>query len=104
MKTLITAIFTLFVITTQAQTNNSQTKQSSPNNEITAISDVLLSVPMIGNIELKNCSVELQKALIPLTVLKAIKTTKIYEEQSVKTEEMLADRFDELDEIEMPLQ
>ena len=104
MKTLITAIFTLFVITTQAQMNNSQTKQSSPNNEITAISDVLLSVPMIGNIELKNCSVELQKALIPLTVLKAIKTTKIYEEQSVKTEEMLADRFDELDEIEMPLQ
>jgi hypothetical protein len=59
---------------------------------------------MIGNIELKNCSVELQKALIPLTVLKSIKTTKIYEEQSVKTEEMLADRFDELDEIEMPLQ
>lgn len=104
MKTLITAIFTLLVITVQAQTSIQENTQPKAEQETTVMADVMIAVPMIGNINIKNCDVALQEELKPLTMIKFIRTSESFDQLSEEMEQMMAVSYEGLKEVKMPLQ
>ena len=105
MKTIITTIFTMFVIAVNAQTNDVSTQQQpETTTQAHEVADLMVSIPMIGNISLKNCNAKMQEELKPLTMIKVIKTSETSLPVYSNSEETMAVAYDALKEVTMPLQ
>ncbi len=90
MKSLIFTILTFLAITTNAQTIASNTE-----------TDLLLDIPMIGNIKVNNCDEKLVKALKMVTIMKVInKSEEIQFIINETQEEIFAVSFDKPNEEE----
>ena len=101
MKTLIFIILTFFAFTANAQTADVNKK----NNKTEAITaDLMISIPMIGNIKIKDCDEKLQKDLKPVTIKKVIKIDDTIYYYTDEDQTILAASFQEEIEIELPLQ
>ncbi len=101
MKTLIFIFLTFFAFTANAQTAeviNTIEKTEA----ITA--DMMISIPMIGNINIKDCDEKMQEDLKPLTIMKVIKIDEAIYFYINEEETILAASFEEIKEIELPLQ
>ena len=81
MKTLIFIILSFFALGIQAQTAD---VQKTDNNSEILTADLLINVPLLGNINIKKCNEKLQEDLKPLTIMKVVNGTDeiyfIYEE------------------------
>lgn len=79
MKTLALIIFSTLSFFVNAQTaNTNPVKEAKTTTVATAEkAELLVSIPMIGNITLKNCDTKMQEALEPFTLIKVIKIDEI---------------------------
>ena len=100
MKTLILALLTFFALNANAQTADVNTN----NNTEATTTDMMITVPMIGNINLKNCDEKLKEDLKPLSDMKIIKIDDDIYYYIDEEETILALYIEEEKEIEMPLQ
>ena len=73
MKTLIFIFLTFFALTANAQTADVNT--TTTNNREATTADLMISIPMIGNINIKDCDEKLQEELKPVTIMKVIKVS-----------------------------
>jgi hypothetical protein len=90
MKSLIFTILSFLAITANAQTIASNT-------EI----DLIVDIPMMGNIKVDNCDEKLLKALKMITIMKVInKSEKIQFIINETQEEIFAVSFDKLNDEE----
>ena len=86
MKTFILVLLTLFTLSAQAQTAD---VQKSDNNSEIITADLLISVPMLGNINIKKSDEKLQEDLKPLTIMKVVNDSdeiNFYYEESIIAE------------------
>jgi hypothetical protein len=86
MKTFILVLLTLFSLSAQAQTAD---VQKSDNNSEIITADLLISVPMLGNIYIKKSDEKLQEDLKPLTIMKVVNDSdeiNFYYEESIIAE------------------
>jgi hypothetical protein len=72
MKTLAFLIFFTFSLVINAQTTNNTSNSQAIELEKIEQADLTISIPMIGQVTLKNCDQQLQKDLKPLTILKVV--------------------------------
>ena len=77
MKTLALIIFTTLSFLANAQTASVDSVKKQNKLEKTEQADLLVSIPMIGNITLKNCDEQLQEDLQPITLLKVVEIDSI---------------------------
>ena len=103
MKTLIFIFLTFFALTANAQTAEVTTTTTTINTEATT-ADLMISIPMIGNIKIKDCDEKLQEDLKPVTIKKVIKIDDTIYFYTDESETILAASFQEEIEIELPLQ
>ena len=101
MKTLIFIFLTFFALTANAQTADVTT---TTNNTEATTADLMISIPMIGNIKIKDCDEKLQEDLKPVTIKKVIKIDDTIYFYTDESETILAASFQEEIEIELPLQ
>jgi hypothetical protein len=102
MKTLILTLLTFFAITANAQTADVTT--TTTNNTEATTTDMTIFVPMMGNINLKNCDEKMQEDLKPLSEMNVIKIDDAIYYYIDEEETILALYIQEEKEIEMPLQ
>ena len=102
MKTLILTLLTFFALTANAQTADVTTTNN--NNTEATTADMTIFVPMIGNINLKNCDEKMQEDLKPLSDMKVVKIDDDIYYYIDAEETILALYIQEEKEIEMPLQ
>ena len=102
MKTLIFIFLTFFALTANAQTAE-VTTTTTINTEATT-ADLMISIPMIGNIKIKDCDEKLQEDLKPVTIKKVIKIDDTIYFYTDESQTILAASFQEEIEIELPLQ
>ncbi len=95
MKTLIFALLTFFALTSKAQTADINT-----NNTEAISADLMISIPMIGNINIKDCDEKLQEDLKPVTIMKVIKVEDAIFFYTEEQESIIAASFQEEKEIE----
>ena len=77
MKTLALIIFTTLSFLANAQTASNDSAKKQIKLEKTEQADLLVSIPMIGNITLKTCDKQLQEDLQPITLLKVVEIDSI---------------------------
>ncbi len=102
MKTLILICLTFFALTANAQTADVNTTTTTYTEATTA--DMMISIPMMGNVTLKNCDKKLQDKLEPITIMKVIKIDEAIHFYQEGQESVLAASFQEEKEIALPLQ
>ena len=103
MKTLIFIFLTFFALTANAQTAEVTTTTTTINTEATT-ADLMISIPMIGNIKIKDCDEKLQEDLKPVTIMKVIKVDEAIFFYTDEQESIIAASFQEEKEIALPLQ
>ena len=101
MKTLIFIFLTFFALTANAQTAE-VTTTTTINTEATT-ADLMISIPMIGNIKIKDCDEKLQEDLKPVTIMKVIKVEEAIFFSTEEQESIIAASFQEEKEIALPL-
>jgi hypothetical protein len=101
MKNLIFIFLTLCTLTAKAQTADVNTTE---NNNETRTTDLMISIPMIGNINIKNCDEKMQEELKFITDIKVIKIDDAIYFYMDKEERILAAHIQEEKEIDLPLQ
>jgi hypothetical protein len=101
MKTLIFTLLTFFALTANAQTADVNTTN---NNTEAITADLMISIPMIGNINIKDCDEKLQEDLKPVTIMKVIKIDEAIFFYTEEQESIIAASFQEEKEIALPLQ
>lgn len=99
MKTLIFIFFTFIALTSNAQTADVNTNTSTD-----ATTDLIVSIPMIGNITFKNCDKKMQEAFEPITVMKIIKIDEAINFYTEKQESMIAASFQGAKKVALPQQ
>ena len=100
MKTLIFTLLTFFALTANAQTADVTTTNSTQ----TTTADLMVLIPMMGNINIKNCDEKLQEDLKPVTIMKVIKVEDAIFFYTEEQESIIAASFQEKNEITLPLQ
>jgi hypothetical protein len=103
MKTLIFTLLTFFALTANAQTADVTTTTTTNNREATT-ADLMISIPMMGNINIKDCDEKLQEDLKPVTIMKVIKVEEAIFFYTDEQESIIAASFQEEKEIALPLQ
>jgi hypothetical protein len=101
MKTLIFIFLTFFALTANAQTADVNTTN---NNTQATTADLMISIPMMGNINIKDCDEKLQEDLKPVTIMKVIKVEEAIFFYTEEQESIIAASFQEEKEIALPLQ
>ena len=100
MKSLLIIFITFFALTANAQTADATTTTTTTTEVATV--DVMISLPMMGNITIENCDKNMEEDLKPITFMKVVNksdTKYIFVEEA---QNAIATSFKKIENVLLP--